>query len=77
MEQDDSLAARTLRAHAKTLEKLADAEERIQALERENHILKSLDRIARIVRAAAYWTPEYRKQLVKELQKRFPETKGE
>lgn len=74
---EDTLAQKSLEAHAKTLAELEAAEEKVHELEKELFVLKSLDRIGRIVRAAEHWTPDYRKQLVKELQKRFPETKGE
>ena len=73
--EEATLAQRALEAHAKTLEKLEAAEEKIRELEKELLVLRSLDRIARIVRAAAYWMPEYRKQLVAELMRRYPDTK--
>lgn len=69
------LLDRSQEAHANTLAELETAKEKIQVLERENLVLKSLDRIARIVRAAENWTPDYRKLLVKALVERFPDTK--
>jgi hypothetical protein len=52
-------------------ETIIETMNRIETLEAA---LREPDRVSRIIRNVAEWTPEMRKALVKEMQRRWPET---